>query len=76
MFLMRDQFLWGHPSRVCDISCCFCYVNVTISKYSTIDFITKIVGMVKCSGLEYTKQTSIYEDSEFQDSLSLIQRNS
>ena len=21
MCLMLDQFLWGHPSRVCDISC-------------------------------------------------------
>ena len=21
MCLMRDQFLWGHSSRVCDISC-------------------------------------------------------
>ena len=25
MCLVLDQFLWGHSSRVCDISCFKCY---------------------------------------------------
>ena len=29
MCLMLDQFLWGHSSRVCDISCYLPFLHVT-----------------------------------------------
>ena len=30
MCLVLDQFLWGHLSRVCDISCCCCCFVVVV----------------------------------------------
>ena len=37
MCLMLDQFLWGHSSRVCDISCFFCIYRLLNSSLSNAE---------------------------------------
>ena len=34
MCLMLDQFLWGHSSRVCDISCSFSPMEFSVTDFS------------------------------------------
>ena len=49
MCLMLDQFLWGHSSRVCDISCFLQYLD-NLPDVRHIDF-TISLKWKKCSSI-------------------------
>ena len=49
MCLMLDQFLWGHSSRVCDISCWSHCFNSTESKAEVRYVNEYIVGLLSLS---------------------------
>ena len=47
MRLIIDQFLWGHSSLVCDISCSTQYIKI-ITDYKKIGYNTNVLQETAC----------------------------
>ena len=63
MCLMLDQFLWGHSSRVCDISCSFLFLDDGGERIQLLPIagqtpLRAIIGMpVKCHLMAFCRWT-------------------
>ena len=77
MCLVLDQFLWGHSSRVCDISCfCLLPVSLCIDAYVTILSYVLVCVLSLITRLQLKKMSVMYESAHDTITFHLLEMSS